>query len=329
MLRGQNMSDTKTILVTGGSGFIGTVVCKQLVEAGHNVINIDRKKKEIEGVTQYPFDISNHQVKGILQLTKPNSIIHLAADHEVARSVTDPAVYYANNVANTIGLLNNAVEAGVTEFIYSSSSSVYGDPDVFPTPEITNCDPQSPYARTKYIVEQILEDYSKAYNFNYVSLRYFNAAGAMPDASHGYTQEPASHLVPIACRKNLEHSPLQVYGNQYNTADGTAERDYTHVCDIASAHLAALKYLKKTNVSNVFNIGAGDAKSVMQVFNQVCTVTGKNAEYQINTPRAGDVEKTLADISKAKLLLDWEPQYSFNDVIQHAVTWEKKHKRKK
>lgn len=319
----------KTILVTGGSGFIGTVVCKQLVEEGHNVINIDRKKKDIEGVTLYPFDIDNHQVKGLIALTKPDAIIHLAADHEVGRSVSEPAVYYHNNVSNTINLLNCAVENGVKHFIYSGSSSVYGNTSTFPTTEDTPKDPQSPYARTKSIVEDIMADYAKAYDFQYISLRYFNAAGAMPDSSHGYTQDPATHLVPVVCRKAVHGEVLDINGNDYDTKDGTCERDYTHVCDIASAHIAALNYLDKVDHSDIFNIGAGESQSILDVIGAVNAIAKQPVEYQVVSRREGDVAKTYAGTSKAKELLEWEPKYTFEDIVTHAYAWEKKHKRKK
>ena len=164
MLHKRNMNEeAKTVLVTGGSGYIGGVVCRLLVDAGHNVVNLDRAKKQIPGVNQYPFDIDNHQVKGIIKLIKPDTIIHLAADHEVGRSVLEPNVFYKNNVANTIDLLDHAVESGVKNFIFSSSSSVYGDIDTFPTTEDTPKAPVSPYGLSKSIIEDILPDYEKAY----------------------------------------------------------------------------------------------------------------------------------------------------------------------
>ena len=320
---------SRTVIVTGGSGFIGTVVCKMLVEAGDNVINIDRKKKDIQGVTQYPFDIDNHQVKGIIQLVRPDSIIHLAADHEVGRSMSDPAVYYANNVANTINLLNCAVEAGVQNFIYSSSSSVYGDVDNFPTLETEPCAPESPYARTKHMVEQILEDYRKAYDFNYISLRYFNAAGAMPDLSHGYTQDPASHLVPILCRNSITGDTFTVNGTDYRTGDGSPARDYTHVCDIARAHLSALDYLSSTETSEIINIGAGDSTTVLCMVSALNKIADNPVTYEIGDRRSGDVPQTWASNSKAKALLNWEPEYTLQDIIAHAYAWEKKNTKRK
>lgn len=321
---------SKTILVTGGSGFIGTVVCKQLVEQGHNVINIDRKKKEIPGVTQYPFDISNHQVEGIIKLTQPESIIHLAADHEVGRSVIDPGVYYQNNVANTIGLLNIAVECGVKNFVFSSSSTVYGEPEFLPTSELARIQPINPYGRSKTMVEDMMLDYAAAYGLKCVSLRYFNAAGAMPDNSHGYTQDPASHLVPIIAHMVANDEPVTVFGDSYETHDGTACRDYTHVCDIARAHIGAIDLLNSGEFSSgAINIGAGNSHSVLDVIEQFEQVTGKEVKYNIAAARAGDAPVTQADTSVAHKLLNWYPEYTLTDIVEHAWAWETKKKRKK
>lgn len=318
------MSEQKTVLVTGGSGFIGIMVCLQLVEAGYNVINIDRdkKKKKLPGTTLYPFDISNHQVDGIIQLTKPDTIIHLAADHEVGRSVQDPGVFYQNNVANTIGLVNSAIKAGVKNFVFSSTSSVYGDIHSFPTAESAPMLPVSPYGRSKAMVEQMLWDYTHAHGMRFVSLRYFNAAGADPDMRHGYTQDPASHLVPIVCRNALSGDTLTVYGNDYDTPDGTCERDFTHVCDIASAHLCAIDYLDNGGDSDVFNIGAGNSTSVLGVVEALEHTTGAKVNYEFDNRRAGDPAKTHSDIAKAKKLLKWSPQYTINDIVEHAYQWE-------
>lgn len=317
-------SEAKTILVTGGSGYIGGMVCRLLVDSGHNVINIDRKKKEIPGVTQYPFDIDSNQLKGIIQLVKPDTIMHFAADHEVGRSVEQPAVFYWNNVANTIALLNHAVEAGVKNFIFSSSSSVYGDIENFPTTEETPKAPISPYGKTKSMAEDMLEDYAKAYGLKFVALRYFNAAGAAPDLSHGYTQEPASHIVPIIAKKIIKGETVQVFGNDYNTTDGTCERDYTHVFDIATAHLAAMNYLDDGGEDGIFNIGANGSQSVLDVIEAFSQVLSKPVPYEFVGRREGDAPKTWADNSKAKQAFGWQPQYGLEDIVRHAYEWESK-----
>jgi UDP-glucose 4-epimerase len=322
----ESNAEAKTVLVTGGSGYIGGMVCRLLVAAGHNVINVDRVKKEIPGVTQYPFDLNNHQMKGVINLTKPDSIMHFAADHEVGRSVTDPGVFYGNNVANTINLINNAVDAGVKKFIFSSSSSVYGDIQDFPTTESTPTNPVSAYGLTKKIIEDILPDYDRAYGMKFVNLRYFNAAGADPQNTHGYVQKPASHLVPIIARAIINDETVQVFGGDYDTADGSAERDYTHVFDIATAHLAALNYLDDKGTSNTFNLGQSSPNSVMQVIEAFERVTGEKVKWELADRRAGDPPKTYADITKAREELGWAPIYGLDEIIAHSYEWEKKQK---
>lgn len=316
------MEQQKTILVTGGSGFIGSVTCKLLVDSGYNVINIDRIKRPLEGVTQYPFDIDNHQLKGVIQLTKPDAIIHLAADHSVPKSVNDPATYYYNNVANTIALLNNAVKAGVKNFVFSSSSSVYGDSDFLLNSEDDPTFPKTPYGRTKVMVENILKDYSKVYNFNHVSLRYFCAAGSYEGL--GYRLEPKEHILPILVEKALNDEVFTINGDDYDTIDGTNVRDYTHVFDIASAHIAALNYLFDKGESNLFNIGGGSPQSIKQVIAEVEKQLGKEIKVEVGPRREGDAVKTDANISKSFDLLGWEPQYTIEDIVRDEISYQKK-----
>ena len=323
-LQRQNMSKEiqKTILVTGGSGYIGGMVCRLLVDAGHNVINIDRTKKDIPGVTLYPFDIDNHQLKGVIKLTQPDTIMHFAAEHEVARGESEPGLFYQNNIGNTIALLNHAVEAGVKNFVFSSSSSVYGDIQTFPTTEDTSKNPVGAYGRSKSIIEDLLPDYKRAYGLNYAALRYFNAAGASED--HGYNQEKASHIVPIICRKVLAEETIEVFGSDYDTADGTCERDYTHVFDIAMAHMAAMNYLEDGGDSDVFNIGAGNSTSILQLIGTFEYVLGKTITYELGNARPGDAPKTFADITKAKEKLGWEPVHTIEDIVKSSMAWEEK-----
>lgn len=316
------MEEQKTILVTGGSGFIGSVTCKLLVDSGYNVINIDRIKRPQEGVTQYPFDIDNHQLKGVIQLTKPDAIIHLAADHSVPKSVNDPATYYYNNVANTIALLNNAVNAGVKNFVFSSSSSVYGDSEFLLNSEDDPTFPKTPYGRSKVMVESILRDYSKVYNFNHVSLRYFCAAGSYEGL--GYQLNPKEHILPILVEKALNDEVFTINGDDYDTIDGTNVRDYTHVFDIASAHIAALNYLFDKGESNLFNIGGGSPQSIKQVIAEVEKQLDKEVKVEIGPRREGDAVKTDANISKSLDLLGWEPQYTIEDIVRDEISYQKK-----
>ena len=315
-------NEDKTILVTGGSGFIGSVTCKLLVDSGYNVINIDRVKRQQEGVTQYPFDIDNHQLKGVIELTKPDAVIHLAADHSVPLSIKDPASTYANNVANSISLLNHSINAGVKHFIFSSSSSVYGDSETILNAESDTPNPKTPYGRSKLIIENVLKDYSDAYEMNYASLRYFNAAGSYEGL--GYNLTPKQHLVPILVEKSLKGETFTLNGNDYDTPDGTCIRDYTHVFDVASAHVSALNYLMDGGDSNIFNIGGGSGTSIKQVIEEVEQQTEKPLMINVGPKRDGDAERTDANIVKAFEMLGWEPQNTLEEIVADEIAYQSK-----
>ena len=316
--------ESKTILVTGGSGYIGGMVCRLLADAGHNVINIDRVKKEIPGVTLYPFDLDNHQIKGLIKLIKPDTIIHLAADKGVRRSMSEPSTYYGNNVVNTINLLNHAVEFGVKNFIFSSSSTVYGDCATSPIDESQPLNPINPYGRSKAIIEGILDDYKRVYDLNFVALRYFNVAGAAPDLSHGYTDTPAANIMPILARHVVRGTPVELFGDDYNSADGTAIRNYTHLYDIATAHIAAMNYLADGGDSGAFNIGGDESCTNLELFKKFEEVSGTAINYTTVTRNEGEAVQNCASTKKAQLKLGWKPKYNLTDIITHALEWEKK-----
>jgi UDP-glucose 4-epimerase len=315
-------NEDKTILVTGGSGFIGSVTCKLLVESGFNVINIDRVKRQLDGVTQYPFDIDNHQLKGVIELTKPDAVIHLAADHSVPESLVNPASTYNNNVANTISLLDHSINAGVKHFVFSSSSSVYGDSDSLLNTESDETNPKTPYGRSKLMIENVLKDFSEAYEFNFASLRYFNAAGSYEGL--GYQLNPKQHLVPILVEKALNGETFTINGDDYDTPDGTCIRDYTHVFDIAVAHISALHYLMDGGDSNIFNIGGGSGSSIKQVIAEVEKQTDKTVNVEVGPKREGDAERTDANIAKAFEMTGWEPQYSLEDIVKDEIAFQDK-----
>jgi UDP-glucose 4-epimerase len=315
-------NEDKTVLVTGGSGFIGSITCKLLVDSGFNVINIDRVKSSLDGVTQYPFDIDNHQLKGVIELTKPDAVIHLAADHSVPLSIKDPASTYANNVANSISLLNHSINAGVKHFIFSSSSSVYGDSETILNAESDIPNPKTPYGRSKLIIENILKDYADAYEMNYAGLRYFNAAGSYEGL--GYNLTPKQHLIPILVEKSLKGETFTLNGSDYDTPDGTCIRDYTHVFDVASAHVSALNYLMDGGDSNIFNIGGGSGTSIKQVIEEVEKQTEKPLMIDVGPKRDGDAERTDANIVKAFEILGWEPQNMLEDIVRDEITFQSK-----
>ena len=313
-------NEERTILVTGGSGFIGSVTCKLLVDSGYNVINVDRVKRPMEGVTQYPFDINNSQIKGVIEMVKPDAIIHLAAYHSVPKSIAEAKDYYQNNVENSIKLLNHAIDGDVKHFVFSSSSSVYGDSDNLLNSEIDSISPKTPYGRTKAMVETILEDLSAVHNFTFNSLRYFCAAGSYEGL--GYQLNPKEHIMPILVDKAMSGEQFTVHGDDYDTIDGTPVRDYTHVFDIATAHLASLHYLFDGGESGIFNIGAGSPKSIKQVIAEVEAQTEKTVNVEYGPKREGDAAKTDANISKAMDLFGWEPVHSLEDIVRSEIEYQ-------
>lgn len=310
----------KTILVTGGSGFIGSITCKFLVDSGHNVINIDRTKRQQDGVHQYPFDIDNHQLEGVIALTKPDAVIHLAADHSVPKSLMSPAETYYNNVANSIALLKNCVKNGVKHFVFSSSSSVYGNSDFIVNSESDPTNPLTPYGKSKRMLEQILIDFNKAYDFNFASLRYFNAAGSFEGL--GYNMNPKEHLVPIVVEKALNGETFTINGDDYDTKDGTCERDYTHVADIASAHVAALNYLFDGGAGGIFNIGGGSSSSIKEVVAEVEKQLDITMDTEVGPKREGDPDKTSANVNWALEEFGWESSYTLEDIVKDEIAYQ-------
>lgn len=325
------MTEQHTILVTGGSGYIGSVVCQMLVEQGYAVINIDRdkKKREIPGVTLYPFDISNPQVQGIIQLMRPVAIIHLAADNHTVTSISDPGTYYHNNVSNTIDLLNSAVKAGVENFVYVSSSSVYGDANSFPTSETQTPLPINPYGRSKWMAEQLIQDYSAAHQIRTATVRLFSVAGADLERESGYHQTPVRHLIPEICQCVEKSQTLTIHGDQFKTTDGTAHRDFTHVTDAASGILSALEYVLAGGLSDTFNIASGNSVSIQQVLETFTNTLGVAVNSETAGARPGEAHKTHADISKARKILGWAPEYGIGDIVEHAHAWHNKKGKKR
>ena len=317
--------EDKTILVTGGSGFIGSVTCRLLADSGYNVINVDRVKRTLEGVTQYPFDINNSQIKGIIDMVKPDAIIHLAAYHSVPKSIQLAKDYYQNNVENSIKLLHHAIDGGVKHFVFSSSSSVYGDSDNLLNSEIDPINPKTPYGRSKAMVETILDDLSAVHDFSYTALRYFCAAGSYEGL--GYQLEPKEHIMPILVDKALNGGDFTVNGDDYETIDGTCVRDYTHVFDIATAHLASLNYLFDGGESGVFNIGAGSPKSIKQVIAEVEAQSDATINVEYGTRREGDAAKTDANNTKAMEFFGWEPIYSLEDIVRDELAFQQSKKK--
>jgi|TARA_B110000858_G_C17808575_1_gene479452 UDP-arabinose 4-epimerase len=314
----------KAVVITGGSGFIGSNVCKLFVESGFNVINIDRKKREIPGVTQYPFEIDNKQVKGIIELIKPYAVIHIAADNSVPKSVLDPMPTYTDNVYQTISLLNTCVGAKVPNFIYASSSSVYGTSinEDGSFKETDPCGPVNPYGRTKQMAENIIKDYAEVYGFNYANLRLFNVAGSN-NGKYGYQKDPLVHVLPILTQAGLNGDEFVINGDDYNTPDGTCVRDYTHVNDVARAFLSTAYYMFDQHENITVNIGNSNPISMKELIGAVGDEIGTPIETSMGTSRAGDMIQTHADITLAQDLLGWEPTNSIHQIILDEIKWQK------
>ena len=319
------MSDT--VIVTGSSGYIGGQTVLQLKDAGHRVIGIDIRpapdniKKVLDQF--YQSDFSDTSSLDLIVASKASAIVHCAGTSLVGPSVRDPELYYENNFVRTKRLLDAVVaNKSPMRVIFSSSAAVYGDPIMCPCQEEDPPLPISPYGESKHMVELLLQSYQRAYGLDFIAFRYFNAAGADPRNRHGYVQETYSHLVPILARCFGKDLPFTVFGNDYNTEDGTCIRDYTHVYDIAEAHIAAIDYLNINGTHQAFNIGKGKGESILDVINAFSEYTGKEIQYTYGERREGDPSKTFADITLAINELLWFPKYTLADIVEHAYKWE-------
>lgn len=318
------INNEKAVVVTGGSGFIGSNVCRLFADSGFNVINIDKKKREIPGVTQYPFEIDNKQVKGVIELIKPHAVIHIAANNSVPASVVDPMPTYTDNVLQTISLLNTCVGAGVPNFIFASSSSVYGtsinEDGSFKESDPTG--PINPYGRTKQICEKIIKDYADVYGFNFANLRLFNVAGSNA-GKFGYQKDPLVHVLPILTQAALNDEKFVINGKDYNTQDGTCIRDYTHVNDVARAFLSTAYWMFDQDDSITLNIGNSNPVSMKELVGVVEQTLSTHMIVEYTDARVGDMTQTFADTEFAKELLGWEPTNSIQQIVEDEIKWQK------
>lgn len=316
------------ILIVGGAGYIGSHINKRLSLQGYKTVVFDNlscgHREFLKWGEFVEGDIGNiDQLRSLFSKHQFAAVMHFSAFTYVGESVADPAKYYVNNVMNTLNLLNAMRESNIRNFIFSSSAATYGDPLEIPITESHQLSPINPYGRTKLMVENILADYSYAYGMQYVALRYFNAAGADSDCEIGEWHEPETHLIPLVLdaaagvRKNI-----QVYGNDYNTADGTCVRDYIHVTDLADAHMLALQHLLRGDGSAVFNLGNGKGFSVQEVIDIARKITGKEIPVIEAGRRPGDPAVLIANADKAAAVLGWRPRYPGLDVIiETAWRW--------
>ena len=319
------------ILVTGGAGYIGSHLVKALGEKGYRVITLDDLSSGHSwAVLSGDLITGNIHDAGLLKRlfenNEVNAVLHFAAFIVVPESVTSPLKYYINNVAGTLTLLHAMQEYEINKFIFSSTAAVYGIPGVIPVTEDTPTRPINPYGSGKLMVEEILRALSHASDFNYVALRYFNVAGADPQSRIGEGKKEATHLITQCLRTAAGlRSGLDIFGTDYPTPDGTCIRDYIHVEDLANAHVIALEYLLAGGKSEVFNCGYNRGASVQEVVAAVKKVAGTDFKVNHAPRRPGDPPALVADSSKLRKILGWEPQYDDLDyIIETAWKWEQK-----
>jgi len=330
------MSAPKYVLIIGGAGYIGSHVNLLLNEKGIETIILDNLVHGHRDAVQWGAfiegDMADPLVLREIFSTYPiDAVMHFSAYIAVGESVEKPGEYYRNNVANTIHLLNEVIRAGVRNFLFSSTCAIMGDPQYLPLDESHPRKPLNPYGWSKYMVEQILEDYEKAYGLRHSILRYFNAAGAEPEARIGERHDPETHLIPIILEAALgKRSEVSIFGTDYETHDGTCVRDYIHVCDLAQAHLLALEWMMKEDASNDFNLGNGKGFSVKEVIEVARKITGREILTRIGPRRDGDAQTLIGSSTKAKELLGWNPRFdSLEDIVESAWKWHlKEHERK-
>ncbi|MEK0425326.1 MAG: UDP-glucose 4-epimerase [Planctomycetota bacterium] len=321
------------VLVVGGAGYIGSHTVKLLNETEHEVWVYDNlsmgHRQSVRSDQLIVGDLFDRQsLERVLEEKRIEAVMHFAAFAYVGESVQDPAKYYQNNIVATLGLFESMRRCGVKKFVFSSTTATYGQPEKIPIAEDTLQLPINPYGFTKLVIERALKDYAHAYGFAGASLRYFNASGASADGSIGEDHTPETHLIPLVLQVALgQRDSIQVFGSDYPTPDGTCIRDYIHVEDLATAHLAALEKLQSSKVLEV-NLGTGVGNSVLEVINACRKASGHPIPTVMCPRRAGDPAELVAECSLAKQVLGWEPRYrQIDQIVQTAWNWHLSHPR--
>jgi len=319
------------VAVTGGAGYVGSHVLVELKKAGHEPIVLDNLSVgHAEAVRDCPLvrlDLADEErVFQCLRESGAKALMHFAASAYVGESVREPEKYYFNNLVNSLKLLRAARRAGIERFVFSSSCTVYGVPERLPITEDFPVRPISPYGRTKAAVEAALADYAQAYDLRYASLRYFNAAGALPDGSLGEDHRPETHLIPLAIQAALGlRECVSIYGTDYPTPDGTCVRDYVHVLDLGTAHVRALETLE-TRRAAVYNVGTGRGHSVLEVLETVREVSGREVPVTAAPRRPGDPPVLVSSPERIRRELGWEPAFaSLREIVETAWRWHSSH----
>jgi UDP-arabinose 4-epimerase len=318
---------TDTVLVTGGAGYIGSHACKALRQAGFTPIAYDNLSRGHAWAVKWgPLeegDIADPaRLDAVMAKHRPVGVMHFAAYCYVGESVAEPALYYRNNVAGSLCLLEAMRRCGIARFILSSTCATYGNPQGVPIAENHPQVPTSPYGATKLMVEAMLRDFAAAYGLSWVSLRYFNAAGADPEAEIGEAHTPETHIIPLALQAATGSQPFTIFGADYPTPDGTAIRDYIHVADLAAAHVMALQHLLSGGRSLALNLGTEHGYSVLEVLASVERVCGRKVPVRYGPRRPGDPSALVADAAAARATFGWRPQYPQLDaIVDTAWRW--------
>ena len=321
------------VLVCGGAGYIGSHAVGYLTEKGEEVIIIDNLQTGHRAALNpkarfYEGDIRDRAaLDKIFTENNVEAVIHFAANSLVGESMEKPLLYFNNNVYGMQVLLEAMAAHGIDKIVFSSTAATYGEPERVPITENDRTFPTNPYGETKLTMEKMMKWVSRANGINYVSLRYFNAAGAVEDGSIGEDHRCETHLIPLILQVPLKkRDHITVYGDDYDTPDGTCLRDYIHVLDLADAHLLALNYLRKGGRSEIFNLGNGHGFSVKEMIAAAQKVTGQNIKVEIGSRRPGDPGQLIASSDKARKVLGWTPQYTnVEDIIKTAWAWHEKH----
>jgi len=319
----------RSVLVCGGAGYIGSHMTRTLVENGFNVTVFDNLKTgRREAVRNARLEVGDlldpDALDRVFASDAFDAVFHFAALIAVGESVVAPAEYYRNNVTGTLNLLDAARRADVDKIVFSSTAATYGNPIRDLIDETHPVAPINPYGRSKLMIERVLEDYARAYELRSVRFRYFNAAGAHPDGTMGEAHDPETHLIPNVLRAVRGEIPeLQIFGQDYATPDGTCVRDYVHILDLCSAHLAALDWMERNEGTNVFNLGNGDGFSILEVMRTAEEVTGKPVPHRFGPRRAGDAGVLVADSREAREALGWTPRYAdLKTIVETAWRWQ-------
>lgn len=325
------MAERGAVLVTGGAGYIGSHCCKALAEAGYLPVCFDNLSSGHRRFVKWgPMVIGDvrdpGQLQSVFRSYDFSAVVHFAASSSVGESVTDPQKYYANNIGGTLVLLSAMREAGVRRLVFSSTGAVYGNAGSDPIPESAPRLPVNPYGKSKLMIEEILSDYRQAYNLNSVCFRYFNASGADASGAIGEFRHPETHLIPRAMMAMQGEVPdFGIFGDDYDTPDGTAVRDYVHVTDLANAHVQAVKILIEGHAGGVYNLGTSVGYSVNEILSAIFSEAGRKMPLAYHPRRPGDPSVLIADSSAARMHLGFNPAHSdLPTIIRTAWNWHTK-----